>query len=481
MNEWNEGISKWRANRLENTFRKKYGHSLSASRKPFNSPRERKYNSRHSRFKKHRLHRVSPKIQKEWAEGVSQWVAQRKVARSNHYFLKKFGIIKGNSSEEWKEGMQVWLDQGLLNKSWKWKASKGKFMPSKNRRRTSYISAYSKAILVPAVSLTNESEQSKEAEEVESLEKDIEENFKQEDESSSDLELLEKQTKPRKNSKLFTLGICSLVGAILCLVYGIGYFHGKAVDKTVIVKKHIEDEKISDHDIANSPDEKFEVSQSDEENKVSLSNQGFEKDQILSGLVGWWKLDEEIGIVAKDSSKNENHASFNGFPIWVEGKLNGALKFDGNAFLVTNDKLNLKGNAPRTISAWWNPAVERGMQGIVSTGTGQQNKNFEILVGKKLASVHFSGDHHWVRGGSLEINNWYLVCGLSDSQKVKLFVNGKLINEKKHKLKTNTNKVYIGKADWKVFPKAKGIIDDVRIYDRALSSPEVQALYNLGQ
>lgn len=274
MNEWNERISKWRANRLKNTFKKKYGHSLSASIKPFNSPRKRKYNSRHSRFKKHRLHRVSPKIQKEWAQGVSQWVTQRKVARSNHYFLKKFGIIKGNSSEEWKEGMQVWLDQGLLNKSWKWKASKGKFMPSKNRRQTSYISANSKAIPVPAVSLTNESEQSKEAEEIESLEKDIEENFKQEDESSSDLELLEKQIKPRKNSKLFTLGICSLVGAILCLVYGIGYFHGKAVDKTVIVKKHTEDEKISDHDIANSPNEKFEVSQSDEEKMNSIINQG---------------------------------------------------------------------------------------------------------------------------------------------------------------------------------------------------------------
>ena len=97
MNEWNEGISKWRANRLKNTFRKKYGRSLSASRKPFNFSRERKYISRHSRLKKNRLHRVSPKIQKEWAEGVSQWVAQREVVRSNHYFLKKFGIIKGNS------------------------------------------------------------------------------------------------------------------------------------------------------------------------------------------------------------------------------------------------------------------------------------------------------------------------------------------------------------------------------------------------
>jgi hypothetical protein len=55
--------------------------------------------------------------------------SKRGLLSSNHYFLKKFGIIKGNSSEEWKEGIQVWLDQGLLNKSWKWRASKGKFKP----------------------------------------------------------------------------------------------------------------------------------------------------------------------------------------------------------------------------------------------------------------------------------------------------------------------------------------------------------------
>ena len=58
-----------------------------------------------------------------------------------------------------------------------------KQIPSNKRRQTSYIAANSKAIPVPAVSLTNESEQSKEAEEIESLEKDIKENFKQEDES----------------------------------------------------------------------------------------------------------------------------------------------------------------------------------------------------------------------------------------------------------------------------------------------------------
>ena len=135
MNEWEDGISKWRADKVKSAFKKKHGRSLGSSRKSSHISRRHKMSARHSRSKKQRLHRVSPKMQREWAEGISQWVIQREVARSNHYFLKKFGIIKGNSSEEWKEGIQVWLDQGLLNKSWKWRASKGKFKPSKNRRR----------------------------------------------------------------------------------------------------------------------------------------------------------------------------------------------------------------------------------------------------------------------------------------------------------------------------------------------------------
>jgi formylglycine-generating enzyme required for sulfatase activity len=353
MKEWDEGISKWRADRVKSAFKKKHARSLGSSRKSPLFSRRHKMSARHSRSKKQRLHRVSPKMQREWAEGISQWVIRRGVARSNHYFLKKFGIIKGNSSEEWKEGIQVWLDQGLLNKSWKWRASKGKFKPSKNRRRikrlksvisgenrfrlkshipikrkqTSTASTESEAnseeleiyvfkneqqfgpypldeiekFLVnsqfnlddlafyngcedwikvselPGLNFkeksnstetfTNESEQSNE-EKAESF------NEINEKETRVGLGLLKNQIKPQKKSKSFTLGICSLVGAILCLVYGLGYFHGKAVDKTVIVKKHIEDEKVSDHNIANSPDEKFEASRSDEEKMNSMINQG---------------------------------------------------------------------------------------------------------------------------------------------------------------------------------------------------------------
>ena len=98
MKEWDEGISNWRADKVKNAFKKKYGRSLGSSRKSAHFSRRHNMSARHSRSKKQRLHRVSPKMQREWAEGISQWVIRREVASSNHYFLKKFGIIKGNSS-----------------------------------------------------------------------------------------------------------------------------------------------------------------------------------------------------------------------------------------------------------------------------------------------------------------------------------------------------------------------------------------------
>ena len=67
-----------------------------------------------------------------------------------------------------------------------------------------------------------------------------------------------------------------MVGSILCLVYGLGYFHGKAVDKTVISKSILK-KRMSHKNLANPEDKKSEISQPDEVNKVNLSNQDFEK------------------------------------------------------------------------------------------------------------------------------------------------------------------------------------------------------------
>ena len=158
------------------------------------------------------------------------------------------------------------------------------------------------------------------------------------------------------------------------------------------------------------------------------------------------------------------------------------LRFDGNDYLSTNNNLNIQGNASRTVSVWFNPSnIENTSRGIVSLGIASHHKGFDILVPNTKVSVHLAGTTV-VCDSSLQINNWYLICGSFDGQKVKIFVNGVQLKESANlTLDTQLNNVRIGNARYSTIGKAQGIIDDVRIYDRALSSAEVQALYNLGQ
>lgn len=129
MREWKRGMSEWRAHRRRDGFRSKFGGraSESLSKKPTGLRNRRKRSGNRPR-----LHRVCPKIQRVWAQGVSQWVARREIERANLYLRRKFGLLKGHSSDEWKEGIGEWRDQALLAKSWKWMRSS---RPKSSRRK----------------------------------------------------------------------------------------------------------------------------------------------------------------------------------------------------------------------------------------------------------------------------------------------------------------------------------------------------------
>ena len=81
----------------------------------------------------------------------------------------------------------------------------------------------------------------------------------------------------------------------------------------------------------------------------------------------------------------------------------------------------------------------------------------------------------------LDDNSWHLICGIKEQNNYLLFVDGSFSNSKIINNTYNSTDIiefgYHGAWD-KGFI---GLIDDVRIYDRALSAAEVQALYNLGQ
>tara|TARA_A100001015_G_scaffold318490_1_gene438540 strand:+ start:89 stop:1342 length:1254 start_codon:yes stop_codon:yes gene_type:complete len=210
-------------------------------------------------------------------------------------------------------------------------------------------------------------------------------------------------------------------------------------------------------------------------------------DALMNGLVAWWKFDETNGTVAYDSSGNGNDGNLTNSPTWVNGKIGGALSFDGVDDSVKIDSL-LDHMTQMSLSAW-------------VKGNSLPNSYNEILVKEKVSVISItnggkfltnSGDgNDWYlqsndfSNGFLALNQWYFVLTTHSSQTANLYIDGLLdktlnLNSAKGSNSnfTSIGAKFIGNVSSGHFD---GLIDDVRIYDRALSVAEVQALYNLGQ
>jgi len=82
--------------------------------------------------------------------------------------------------------------------------------------------------------------------------------------------------------------------------------------------------------------------------------------------------------------------------------------------------------------------------------------------------------------GSLSLNTWYHVVGTYDGSAMKIYVNGELKNslDQSQQIDSGNNVLIGGGADTYYL---KGVIDDVRIYNEALSADEIKNLYRYGQ
>ncbi len=108
----------------------------------------------------------------------------------------------------------------------------------------------------------------------------------------------------------------------------------------------------------------------------------------IEGLVGWWKFDETSGIVAYDSSGNGHDGNLTNGPTWTNGKIGGALSFDGFDDLVTLGNVTgglldltlsawVKTNDQRSESTVWKSPAILGTRQLSGSGSG------EYLLGLK--------------------------------------------------------------------------------------------------
>jgi hypothetical protein len=216
---------------------------------------------------------------------------------------------------------------------------------------------------------------------------------------------------------------------------------------------------------------------------LSWQVQAIERDP---SLVLCLPFDEGSGTTAKDFSGYGNNGTLNG-PTWVDGKYGKALSFDGVDDKVVGTVSNLINDATaHTVSAW---VYLRGLPktGVVIANNGAwKGFSLEFRTTWKVVWLHGNGTNAWLElpsNTTFSANRWYHLAGvLKADRTVELYVNGVLDASST----IPTYATYPG-ATWYIGRNMEadnlpinGVIDEVRVYNRALSAEEIKQQYLLG-
>lgn len=210
-------------------------------------------------------------------------------------------------------------------------------------------------------------------------------------------------------------------------------------------------------------------------------------DYNRGGPIGWWKLDENTGTTANDSSGFSRTGTVTN-ATWTTGKFNTSLSFDGSG-----DYVSLGSNAivnqltSYSISAWF-----KATSGQTGTIYSEQNGGFVTLrlfvkSGGLLESGIWSGSAWQSATSTATVDNgaWHLATvTFSTSTGQSLYIDEKLVDtDSGTTIQPSPNdEPYIGASESSEAPGSYfiGQIDDVRIFNYPLTPQQIKLIYNSG-
>ncbi len=205
---------------------------------------------------------------------------------------------------------------------------------------------------------------------------------------------------------------------------------------------------------------------------------------IRDSLVGEWTFDEQLGRTAYDSSGRGHHGKIEGADWGFGAQGAGGLLFDGSSYIEVVDHPDFDLAAGGTLHAWvrYSDVAEGGqVLGKCSDSGSVGDCNYALALTNPFSQfVSFC-----VGEGPSDLSNctqlsshgiqrmvWYQVVVSYDGNLLRTYVNGRL-----QRLDWQT--IVPGANDFPLLIGSgfEGRLDDVRIYDRALTAEEVASLY----
>jgi hypothetical protein len=197
-------------------------------------------------------------------------------------------------------------------------------------------------------------------------------------------------------------------------------------------------------------------------------------ENLDSGLIGYWPFNGN----ANDESGNGNHGLINGATLTSDrfGLTNKAYRFDGDDYI----------SAPRdtmssfTASAWVYIEQSQNHTPIIDANVC----NWEMMLDYSLHPkfIEFYGNclyNQLISSASIDLYNWYHIASTYNNDSVHMYLNGMLIESFSdiNLPSTSNSSFFFGSSPSGSTQYLKGKLDDIKIWNRALTPQELQNLY----
>ncbi|MFE2018872.1 LamG-like jellyroll fold domain-containing protein [Streptomyces sp. NPDC059499] len=205
-----------------------------------------------------------------------------------------------------------------------------------------------------------------------------------------------------------------------------------------------------------------------------------ERDEVKGG--GSWSLDENTGTKAADSGPNHKDLTLSEGTSWAPGVQGSALKFNGEGQYAETSGPVVDTTGDYTVSAWATlDALPGNYATLVSQDGRRQENPFYLQYGQGAFAFSTPGAKRARLEMKPELGQWYHVVGVRSGDEIKLYVDGKLAaTAAAGTADVSTGALSVGRAKWSGANTDfwNGSIDQVKVYDKALTDQEVTALHD---
>jgi len=208
-------------------------------------------------------------------------------------------------------------------------------------------------------------------------------------------------------------------------------------------------------------------------------------------LVGWWPFDEVTGVTAHDQSGNGNDGTLVNGPVWAVGITDGALQFDGVDDHVVVGTTGQPSDT-FTFGAWLKTSATHELDAQAASGTvgvnnqryafdprhgGDQNAGAGLSVGTNGVAVYEHGSNYMPATAAYPTDlgeDWNHILVVYVDKQPTIFLNGVAV----HTGVRSTRQIVYAPIQFggMAYGYFQGLMDDVRIYSRALTLQEVRII-----